>query len=285
MVNPNLDAGYPTLLGIRGSAGGHAIVCDGYGYNSATLYHHLNLGWGASPSTLLDNAWYNLPTIDTSWTTFDVQYKVIYNVYTTGSGEIISGRVTDGAGTPISGVTVTATGSGGPYTATTNANGIYALPKVASGATYSVSASKTGYTFSSNPQSVTTGTSVSTTSPPSIPGGIPSVTPSTTTGNKWGISFVSGVVPPSHVIFDNGPFMNSPGTGAGGADESVLQTSLGMNNYGFGNQVSAGNRLADDFTLTTRARIKKIKFYAYQTGSTTTSTYNCGKPAHMGRPA
>ena len=268
MINPNLDAGFPTLLGIRGTAGGHAIVCDGYGYNSTTLYHHLNMGWSGS-----DNAWYNLPIIDTSWTTFDVQYKVIYNVYKTGSGEIISGRVTDSGGAPISGVSLTATGTGGPYTATTNANGIYALPKVASGATFSVTASKAGYTFTSNPRSVSTGTSVSTTSPPSTPGGIPSVTPSTTTGNQWGINFVgSGSPTPSRVIYDNGPLVNSPGTGAGGADESVLQTSLGMTAYGFINAVSAGYRVADDFTLTTRARINKIKFYAYQTDSTTAST-------------
>ena len=175
MVNPNLDAGYPTLLGIYGSVGGHAIVCDGYGYNSATLYHHLNMGWSGS-----NNAWYNLPTIDTSWATFDVLNEIVYNVYKTGSGEIISGRVTDTGGTPISGVTVTATGPGGPYTATTNANGIYALPKVASVATYSVSASKTGSTFTPNPQSVTTGISTNL---------------SRTTGNKWGINFTGSVVP------------------------------------------------------------------------------------------
>ncbi|MCX5634263.1 MAG: C10 family peptidase, partial [Planctomycetota bacterium] len=36
MMNPNLDAGYPVLLGIHNSGGGagHAIVADGYGYNS-----------------------------------------------------------------------------------------------------------------------------------------------------------------------------------------------------------------------------------------------------------
>ena len=36
------------------------------------------------------------------------------------------------------------------------------------------------------------------------------------------------------VLFDNGPFINSPGTGAGGADESVLQSSsLEMTARGF----------------------------------------------------
>jgi hypothetical protein len=256
MVNPNLDAGYPTLLGITGSPGGHAIVCDGYGYNSATLYHHLNLGWSGS-----SDAWYNLPIIDTSSGTFDVQYKIVYNVYKTGSGEIISGRVTDSSQAPISGVTVTATGTGGPFTATTNAKGIYALPKVPSGAALSLTASKTGYTFTPHPQAVTTGTSTNLT---------------TATGNKWGINFTGSGTPtptPTHVIYNNGPYINSPGTGPGGTDESLLQsTSLGMSTLGFGGQLSAGNRLADDFTLTSSARIRKIKFYAYQTGSTTTST-------------
>jgi hypothetical protein len=256
------------LLGIRGTAGGHAIVCDGYGYNGSTLYHHLNMGWSGS-----DNAWYNLPTIDTSWTTFTVQYKVIYNVYKSGTGEIISGRITGAGGVPLSGVTVTATGPGGPYTATTNAKGIYALPKVASSTTYTLTASKAGYNFASNPRSVTTGTSISTTSPPSTPGGEPNVTASTTTGNKWGINFVS--TGSSKVLYDNGDFINSPGTGAGNAGESVLQTSRGMGTYGFSN--FGIYRIADEFTLAARSRIAKIKFYAYQTNSTTTSTITAVK--------
>lgn len=165
MLNPNLDAGFPALLAIYGSkAGGHIIVCDGYGYNSATLYHHLNLGWSGE-----DNAWYNLPTIDTNNApfpngNFDTVMAAIYNIYTSGSGEIISGRVTDGF-TPLSGVTITATGSGGPYTTTTNANGIYALAKVPSNNSFSIRASKSGYYFTS--KSATTGTSVSAvTAPP-----------------------------------------------------------------------------------------------------------------------
>ncbi|MEZ4642505.1 MAG: hypothetical protein R3E31_07155 [Chloroflexota bacterium] len=35
------------------------------------------------------------------------------------------------------------------------------------------------------------------------------------------------------ILYDNGTLVNSPGTGAGGADESVLQsTSLTMNTLG-----------------------------------------------------
>jgi len=170
MVNPNLDARFPVLFGITGSPGGHAIVCDGYGYNGSTLYHHLNLGWAGT-----DDAWYNLPTIDTHLGTFTSVYKCVYNVYPTGTGEIISGRVTTTGGTPLAGVTITASRSGGgTYSAGTDAKGIYALARIPSGSTYTITPSKSGYFFS--PQTVGTGTSVDG---------------STTTGNLWGINFAA----------------------------------------------------------------------------------------------
>lgn len=52
MVNPNLDAKLPVVMRITGTAA-HFIVCDGYGYNAGTAYHHLNLGWygGTMPGT------------------------------------------------------------------------------------------------------------------------------------------------------------------------------------------------------------------------------------------
>ena len=60
--------------------------------------------------------------------------------------------------------------------------------------------------------------------------------------------------------------VNSPGTGDGGADESVLQGNLGMNTLGFGHQLSAGIRIADDFTITGAPwKLSDIVFYAYQT--------------------
>jgi hypothetical protein len=76
-------------------------------------------------------------------------------------------------------------------------------------------------------------------------------------------------------LYDNGPLVNAPGGGFGGADASVLQnTSLGMNILGFGHQVFAGNRIADDFTITDTAgwAVGDITFFAYQTGSPYTST-------------
>lgn len=79
----------------------------------------------------------------------------------------------------------------------------------------------------------------------------------------------------AQVLYDNGPFYNSTGTGSGGANESVLYTTtFGMGTIGFGHQQTAFNRVADDFTITDCAwRIDSVVFFGYQTGSTTTSTF------------
>ena len=83
----------------------------------------------------------------------------------------------------------------------------------------------------------------------------------------------AAIAPPSNELFNNGPIVNSPGTGSGGADESVLQSSsLSMGTFGFGFQTSAGNSVADDFTFTQSSDINQIKVFAYQTGSSTTSS-------------
>jgi hypothetical protein len=151
MLNPDLDAALPVLLGIYGSTVGHAVVADGYGYNTSTLYYHLNLGWAGTA-----DAWYNLPTIDAGGYSFTEVGDCIYNIYTNGSGEIISGRVLDAVGNPLSGATVTATRTNGSiYGATTNTQGIYALVKVPSSSTYTLTAVKPRYRSSS--RVVTTG--------------------------------------------------------------------------------------------------------------------------------
>lgn len=76
-------------------------------------------------------------------------------------------------------------------------------------------------------------------------------------------------LPARRILFNNGPLVNSPGTGAGGADESVVQdASLGLNTLGFGHQFTEGNRIADDFVVANGPwDIKEIHFYAFQTGS------------------
>jgi hypothetical protein len=84
----------------------------------------------------------------------------------------------------------------------------------------------------------------------------------------------AGLVTAQTTLYDNGLLFNSTGTGAGGANESVLYTtSLGMGTIGFGAQQTAFNRVADDFTINDcRWNIDSIVFFSYQTGSTTSST-------------
>jgi len=199
MVNPNLDAGCPVLLGITDGTSGHAIVCDGYGYNLSTLYHHLNLGWSGSYT-----AWYNLPNIDAGGYAFNSVDACVYNVWTNGTGEIISGRITDNTGAPIAGVGVTATRTGGgTYTATSNTNGIYALAGIPSSSTYTISPSKIGYVFTN--QTVSTGSSADY---------------SATSGNQWAINFIAaqdnlGVTPATNFVSTGvvgGPFSPSSQT-------------------------------------------------------------------------
>jgi hypothetical protein len=169
MINPNLDAGFPAILGISSSSAGHEIAVDGYGYNSSTLYHHLNLGWAGTA-----DAWYNLPTIDTGHYNFTAVPECTYNIFPQGGGEIISGRVLDAGGNPIIGAQVTAVRTGGgSYNATSNNQGIYALAKIPSASTYTITPTVPGSTF--YPRTVTTGTSI---------------TLSTAIGNLWGIDFV-----------------------------------------------------------------------------------------------
>lgn len=78
-----------------------------------------------------------------------------------------------------------------------------------------------------------------------------------------------------YILYDNGPLANSAGSGVGGADESILQNvSLGMTTLGLGHQFSADNRIADDFTISNPGgwSVDSLVFFAYQTGSSTTST-------------
>ncbi|MEW6660265.1 MAG: C10 family peptidase [Thermodesulfobacteriota bacterium] len=171
MINPNMDARLPVAFDIRRPGGGHGVLADGYGYNLGTMYHHINLGWSGSK-----DAWYNLP--DISIPEWGYNYNTIlrcgYNIYPSGAGEIISGRVTNTGGKPVNGAAVLATRSGGgSYAATTDSRGIYALAKVLSASSYTIVVSKKHYTFS--PRSVSTGTSQDDT---------------LTMGNVWGVDFI-----------------------------------------------------------------------------------------------
>jgi hypothetical protein len=82
--------------------------------------------------------------------------------------------------------------------------------------------------------------------------------------------------PAGGVLHDNGPLVTHPNGGFNGANASALQTALGMGTYGFGHQILNDNRIADDFTVPVGDTwdINSITFFAYQTGSSTTSTMN-----------
>lgn len=116
----NLDAGYPCLLGIDdNNYNGHAIVVDGYGYSDARRYVHLNMGWsGAS------DYWYMFPVKGYAYLT-----DIVYNLFPTNTGNIVSGRVTDASGSTVGGVRVRAYDSSSNIVATayTSSTGIYAL--------------------------------------------------------------------------------------------------------------------------------------------------------------
>ncbi len=79
----------------------------------------------------------------------------------------------------------------------------------------------------------------------------------------------------AQVLFDNGPYFNSVGTGFSGANESVLYTTtFGMGTIGFGHQSALFNRVADDFVNSDCVwQIDSIVFFGYQTGSPVTSTF------------
>lgn len=75
-------------------------------------------------------------------------------------------------------------------------------------------------------------------------------------------------------IYVNGPLVTHPGAGAGGADESRVQVSLGMSNLGFNMSKIIDNRLADDFVTSSTIIIDSIVFFGYQTNAPIASTIN-----------
>jgi hypothetical protein len=180
MINANLDARTPVMLGIQGTdAGTHAVVCDGYGYSSSAMYYHINMGWSGSY-----DAWYNLPTIDAGDYVFTSLLDVIYNAFPTNTGEIISGRVVDSLGTAISGAKVLATNTQGAiYSVTTDANGIYAIRGARSKSTYKMGVTKSGYAATNSTCSTSTSSSGTSTS-----------------GNVWGKNFSLSVLGPPSIV-------------------------------------------------------------------------------------
>ncbi len=77
---------------------------------------------------------------------------------------------------------------------------------------------------------------------------------------------------PQAVLWDNGPLVNSPGTGPGGADESIARdVTVGLTSRGFNVSLGGGFRVADDFDVTAASgwNVDSITFYVYQGNSPT----------------
>jgi len=218
MINPGLDAGYPSILSIGGATAAHCVVCDGYGYNFGTLYHHLNMGWSGQ-----DDVWYALPDINVPGDNFNQVNECNYNIFTSGSGEIISGRITDSGGGPINGVTVDCLyNSTVIATATTGSNGIYALVHVPSGISCKVTATNSKFTLSS--QSVTTGTSSNWNGVTGNWNG--------QTGNVWGVNFTpasSGTSMPSFGTGANTITLSNGGSASLGSTLCTIQAAVYSN--------------------------------------------------------
>jgi len=84
-------------------------------------------------------------------------------------------------------------------------------------------------------------------------------------------------VNPSGGLYDNGPLVNSPGTGPGGSDESIARNvTVGLTSRGFNVSASGGFRITDDFTIAGPAswQITGVLFYAYM-GNSPTSPSPC----------
>ncbi|MBN2182334.1 MAG: C10 family peptidase, partial [Sedimentisphaerales bacterium] len=173
MINPNLDAGSPVILGINRSNGGHAVLCDGYGYIASTLYYHLNMGWSGG-----SDAWYNLPEVVTNNHEYDSITECIYNIRTTkvGDGEAISGRVFDYYGKQLTDANVFAESinGGGSFSRLTDEKGIYAFDGLNSNTSYTIRPQAGAFIFAG--RIVTTGNSEDNRA---------------VSGNIWGVDFAA----------------------------------------------------------------------------------------------
>ncbi len=140
-VNANLDAGRVVQLSLTGG-GSHAVVVDGYGVHAGAVMHHLNLGWGEN----LD-AWYQLPEVGVGGSAYTVVAGVVYNIYTNGSGEIISGRTIDPEGNPITGAVVRISGGSIEKETISNAHGVFAFTQLPSHSEYLLTATNGTHWF------------------------------------------------------------------------------------------------------------------------------------------
>jgi hypothetical protein len=78
-------------------------------------------------------------------------------------------------------------------------------------------------------------------------------------------------------IYDNGPYVTHWGSGAGGANASVVQFSIGLTAYGFVHKAGTIDLIADDFVVPEGWEwiVEAVTFFSYEPyGSTSPSTVN-----------
>ena len=136
-IIPNLDAGFPMVMGIDGGPGGHSIVIDGYKFVGSTFWCHANFGWDGD-----DNAWYIPPSYRTSEGLFTVNDELLYNVFPDNTGSLVSVHVVNGNLKPVSGATVTTSPSLTRRDSRKCANGAYVF--FAPAGTYTFTATSGG---------------------------------------------------------------------------------------------------------------------------------------------
>ena len=219
----SLDAKMPVFMAVNGEDENgyglsHAVVADGYGYDSGKRYTHVNFGystWGFRD----ENVWYYMPDdslenyYDYSVYGYDEVESECYsefeglgfNVHPTLTGDVISGRVLSSSGSPVSGATVTLYNSSGNSvkTSSTDAKGIYSL-RVTSSGSYTVKA------VSGNMESQAKSVSIPALSVDGSYG-----YNGCKTGNRWGNDLaVNKTVGMATVVFDanGGKFSNGAST-------------------------------------------------------------------------
>ncbi len=75
------------------------------------------------------------------------------------------------------------------------------------------------------------------------------------------------------ILFNNGPLITGT-CAASGANESFLDSGIGLSNYGWNANLALNYTLADDFTIPVGQNwvLESADVYAYQTGSSTVPT-------------
>lgn len=130
----NLDLGCPVMLDlVTANDVGHQVLADGYGFDGTTPYVHIVFGWPQKSE--LCNRWYALPSVEADAYAFTKIDSIVYNIFPSFTGDILSGRVTDASGQPVSNVLVKATYKTGSSSSSkavsqldwTGENGIYAF--------------------------------------------------------------------------------------------------------------------------------------------------------------